>query len=94
LIVSQLTIVAWLVATFLRASAWKCSSTSTNSAETCGPRLTASHISAFVHSFPVFAGHLYVAYSRSISAAGCSRAKPVGHIEFQYCGLSVVPSVS
>ncbi len=94
LIMSQSTIVAWPVATFARASFLKCSSASTDSAETFGPRSTASHVSAFVHSFPVFAGHLYVAYSWSVDAAGCLRVRPVGHIEFRYCGLSVVTSVS
>jgi hypothetical protein len=90
LIVSQLTIVAWPVATFLCASAWKCSSASTNRAEMCGPHSTASHNSAFVHSFPVFAGHPYVAYSPwgtlNFDIVACWLFPPL--VEFLPCALS------
>ncbi len=55
-ILSHSTIVACPMATFLAASCLKCSSASTNSADACGHYSTASHISAFVHGFPVFAG--------------------------------------
>jgi hypothetical protein len=69
-IVSHTTIVACPIATFLAASCLKCSSASEASADACGPRSTASQISALVHGFPVFAGHPQVAYSFNVAAAG------------------------
>jgi hypothetical protein len=54
---SHSTIVACPMATFLAASCLKCLCASTDSAGACGPCSTASHFSAFVHGFPVFAGH-------------------------------------
>ena len=83
LILSHSTIIACPVATFSRASSLKCSSASANSAETCGPLSTASHICCFVQSLPVCVGHPYFEYSNKVDAAGCSRASPVGHIEFR-----------
>ncbi len=85
-IVSHSTIVACPIATFLAALCLKCSSASADSADACGPRSTASHISAFVHGLPVFAGHPHVAYSLSVAAAGWCRASLFGHNTFLYAG--------
>jgi hypothetical protein len=53
-----------------------------DSAHWWGCLLTASHISSFVHGCPVFVGQPNCAHSVSVGAAGCSRARPEGHMEF------------
>ena len=57
-------------ANFAILLSWKCSIASGKSEDRCGPCATASHISAFVHGFPVHIGHPNVAYSLRRDAAG------------------------
>ena len=79
---SQSTILACFVCTFSAASIVKCLIVSLDSADQECPLSTASHISSFVHGCPVFVGQPNCAHSVSVGAAGCSRARPEGHMEF------------
>ncbi len=79
---SQSTIVAWPVATFLSASSSKCSSAFTKSTNACGPHSMASHISAFVHGFP-FLLDIRTSHTPGVSVPlGVQRQGPLGTLNF------------
>ena len=86
---SQSTILACFVQTFSAALIAKCSIALLDSADWWGPLSTASHISSFVHGCHFFVGQPNCAHSVSVGAAGCSRARPEGHMEFRYGGRVV-----
>ncbi len=80
---------AWFVLIFSLISSAKCWIASGDKADWCGPRSIASSMSARIHGLPVLVGHPNCAQSIKMAAAGCSTARPAGHIELWYAGLNL-----
>ena len=87
---SHSTIFACPSLTFLIDSVAKCSSASSDNADRCGPRSTASQISSLVHGHPVRLGHPKVSHSVKSPPAGWDVAIPDGHISPLHCSGSGV----
>ena len=70
--------------TLSSTSCCSCRIASGANADMCGPTAIAASISLRVHGRPVVVGHPSFAKLCSSSAAGCSNAKPLGHIDPLY----------
>jgi hypothetical protein len=89
LMVSNLITRAWFILTFSLISSTKCWIASGDRADWCGPRLIALSMFARIHVLPVLVGHLNCVQFIKMAAAGCSTARPAGHIELQNVGLDL-----
>jgi hypothetical protein len=87
LMVSNLITRAWFILTFSLISSTKYWIASGDRANWCGPRLIVSSMSAHIHVLPVLVGHPNCVQIIKMAAAGCSTARPSGHIELRNVGL-------